>query len=378
VTGGRIVTASLILLLLAAGSLAFANGANDNFKGVATLFGAGAADYRRSLIWATATTLCGSLTAVLLAGRLLKAFSGRGLVAEALTADPHYLTAVALGAGATVLLATRVGLPISTTHALVGALVGAGAAAGSDVDLNRLGAAFFAPLLLSPVLAITATLCAYPLLRFARSRSGIAEETCVCLDTQSTAASPAGCGAAALQRVDSFNVTVDDAAVCRERFGENVPGVQAGSLLNGLHFLSAGAVGFARGLNDTPKIAALLLLGAAGANWQPLVLVGVLMAIGGIVSARRVAETMSHRITPMTHGQGLTANLATSAIVLAASGYGLPVSTTHVSCGALFGLGALTGEARWKTISQIVAAWIVTLPLAALCGAGCLAAVRMF
>jgi PiT family inorganic phosphate transporter len=89
------------------------------------------------------------------------------------------------------------------------------------------------------------------------------------------------------------------------------------------------------------------------------------MAIGGIVSARRVAETMSTKITAMNHGQGFTANVITGLVVIGASRMGLPVSTTHVSCGSLFGIGAITGRARLKTIGTILLAWTTTLPLAA-------------
>ena len=67
--------------------------------------------------------------------------------------------------------------------------------------------------------------------------------------------------------------------------------------------------------------------------------------MGGLLAARRVAETLSRKITPMNHSQGLTANLVTSLVVIGASRFGLPVSTTHVSCGSLFGLGAITGAA---------------------------------
>ncbi|MGH8562461.1 MAG: inorganic phosphate transporter, partial [Nevskiales bacterium] len=59
----------------------------------------------------------------------------------------------------------------------------------------------------------------------------------------------------------------------------------------------------------------------------------------------------------------------TSGMVLAASPLGLPLSTTHVSCGALFGIGAVTGQARWTTIASILLAWVITLPLAATLGA---------
>src|SRR5215212_10465958 len=76
------------LILTAVVMLAFANGANDNFKGVATLFGSGTTNYRRALIWANVTTLCGSVAAVFFAQQLLKKFSGRGLVSTELASHP--------------------------------------------------------------------------------------------------------------------------------------------------------------------------------------------------------------------------------------------------------------------------------------------------
>jgi PiT family inorganic phosphate transporter len=57
-------------------------------------------------------------------------------------------------------------------------------------------------------------------------------------------------------------------------------------------------------------------------------------------------------------------------MVLVASRFGLPVSTTHVSVGALFGIGAVNGSARWKTIAAIVLSWVLVLPLSALLSAG--------
>ncbi|MBV9125219.1 MAG: inorganic phosphate transporter, partial [Planctomycetes bacterium] len=138
-------------------------------------------------------------------------------------------------------------------------------------------------------------------------------------------------------------------------------------------YLSGGAVGFARGLNDTPKIVALLLAGEAGEAIAPnlgLALVAILMAVGGILNARRVAETMSRKITRMNPGQGFTANLVTSLLVASASRLGLPVSTTHVACGSLFGIGVVNRTARVKTILAILLAWVTTLPIGAALAAG--------
>jgi PiT family inorganic phosphate transporter len=126
-------------------------------------------------------------------------------------------------------------------------------------------------------------------------------------------------------------------------------------------------------LNDTPKIVALLLL------WKALdperfrgwgfFAVASAMAIGGLLNARRVAETMGKRITPMNHGQGFTANLTTAILVVLASVFGLPVSTTHVSVGSLFGIGLTTGQANYRTISAIVFSWLITLPCATIAAA---------
>jgi PiT family inorganic phosphate transporter len=357
------------ILLLVVLALAYANGANDNFKGVATLFGSGTTDYRGALLWATLATFLGSLTAVFLAGQLLKSFGGRGLVDGNLVTSSHYVNAVALGAGLTVLLATKVGMPVSTTHSLVGALVGAGWAAGSTINIGKLGLDFFAPLLTSPMLAMTATGLCYPVLHAARKRLGITEETCFCVGEQTVEVSLGLVPTDASQRIQQLSITLGNGVFCRRRYEGRVLGIEASAVLDRLHYLSAGVVSFARGLNDTPKIAALLLVAPQFGGFGGTLAVATLMAIGGLVSARQVAEVMSRKITPMNHGQGFAANLITSVIVIAASRLGMPVSTTHVSCGALFGIGTVTRQAQPRMIVTVLAAWVTTLPLAALLGA---------
>ena len=359
----------LVLIIACVVLLAYANGANDNFKGVATLAGSGTTDYRRALLWATSTTLLGSSAAVFLAGALLRTFSGQGLVDQTLTAEPLYATAVALATALTVLLATRLGMPISTTHALVGSLVGAGIAAGSSINLHQLGTSFFLPLLVSPMLALAITGLIYPLLSETRRRLGITTEACICIGREVVEVLPAPSQVVTLERIEDWTVRVDDPVTCQNHYQGSVLGIEADAALDRLHYLSAGVVSFSRGLNDTPKIAALLLLAPQISGSAGTALVGVAIAVGGLLSARQVAETMSTKITTMNHGQGLTANLITGLITIGASRYGLPVSTTHVSCGALFGIGAVTRQAQWSTIRQILTAWITTLPLGIALGA---------
>ncbi|MBI5757680.1 MAG: inorganic phosphate transporter [Planctomycetales bacterium] len=358
------------VLILAAMCLAYANGANDNFKGVATLFGSGTTTYRTALTWATVTTLLGSLAAVVLAQQLTTNFSGRGLVGDALVADPRFLAAVGLGSGGAVLLATRFGLPISTTHSLVGALVGAGWAAGSAINMGNLASAFVIPLLLSPLFSIAATLLCYIGLRTARNGLGICHETCFCIGGETVATSPVCCDSAIImQQAMELTASMGTTVTCRQRYAGRLVGIEVGRTIDGLHYLSSGVVSFARGLNDTPKIAALLLLlPAFSGGWSPLA-IGLAIAAGGLFGARRVAEVLSHRITSLNAGQGLTANILTGTIVIGASLIGMPVSTTHVSCGSLFGIGLATRQAHWKMIGTIVLAWITTLPAGALLGA---------
>ncbi|MEK6807028.1 MAG: inorganic phosphate transporter [Pseudomonadota bacterium] len=355
----------LMVGLLCVGLLAYANGANDNFKGVATLFGSGVSDYKKALNWGTAMTFAGSVAAVWLAASLVATFSGKQIVSPDTLALPGFATAVVMAAAATVLIATRIGAPISTTHALVGALLGAGfAAPESAINWSKVSASIFLPLAIGPLLAIASAMLLYPLLTRLRSALGITRETCVCVGNEWV---PQTNGTA----LGKISVVIENQQVCQERYSGAMFGVSAQTLLDRLHYLSAGLVSFARGVNDTPKIVALMLLAAplTGQGMGAFIGVGVVIALGGLLGAQRVAQTMSKKITAMNPGQGLTANLITSALVMVASPLGLPLSTTHVSCGALFGIGAVTRQARWKTIAGIFAAWLVTLPLAATLGA---------
>lgn len=302
------------LLLLAVGLVAYTNGANANFKGVASLYGSGTTTLRGALWWGTGTTLAGSLAALFLAEGLLKKFSGRGLVPDALVQSPDFIFAVALGAALTSLLATKLGFPVSTTHALVGALVGAGwAGSGSEVQLSALGKNFVYPLLFSPVVAVLVGGGIYLLLKLLRLAPDHRTRT-----------------------------------------------------LDALHYLSAGAASFARGLNDTPKMVALLLV-AQGFNvrWG-FVAIALTIALGALVDADKVAETLGKKVTDLNPGQGFAASLATAALVTTASLHSLPVSTTHVSVGALLGIGVTTRQAKWRKVVEILMAWVTTLPCAAL------------
>lgn len=359
---------SLVLgLFLATVFLAYSNGSNDNFKGVATLFGSNIIDYKRALWWATITTFAGSICSIFLAQELLNHFSGKGLVPDATAVSLQFLTAVALGAGLTVITASLTGFPISTTHSLIGALMGAGVmAVGSQVNFSVLGNKFVLPILFSPFIAIMLGSILYMVFRYIRIKGGINKEWCVCIgETEHVVPVTAGQERIRFQPLTAPTIALDSSENCNLRYSGNVIGIELQKIMDGLHFLSGGVVSFARGLNDTPKIMALLVGFQFLQIQYSMLIVAIAMAIGGLLSARRIAYTMSKKITTLTHGQGLSANLSTGALVIFASSLGMPVSTTHVAVGSLFGIGMITQQGNNNVISKIFIAWVLTLPVAA-------------
>jgi len=134
------------ILVIAALFVAFNNGANDNFKGFATVWGSGTLRYRPALALATIATVAGSLASLFLAEALLVQFSGKGLVPDVVASSPGFVTSVALGTAFTLFLATRLGLPVSTTHALIGGLIGTGLAQNTGaVNFAALFSTFLLP-----------------------------------------------------------------------------------------------------------------------------------------------------------------------------------------------------------------------------------------
>jgi PiT family inorganic phosphate transporter len=357
----------IALLVITVFWLAYSNGSNDNFKGVATLYGSDTASFTRALVWATLATVAGSLISLVAADKLLDVFSGKGLVPEALVGAPQLLVAVGSGSAMTVLLATRFGMPTSTTHALTGALLGIALITSyHGIPWSAMFQSVAGPLLLSPIIAVIATAISYVPLRRIRSAFGVTRQTCVCLE--STAPEPVHVQSDGSLVVTSSGLClrVDQVEHCVERYQGQIVGVDAQRVVDAVHYLSAGAVCFGRAVNDTPKIAALLFALQGKIPVEGLVLIAVGMTIGGLVHSRRVAETMSKQIADLNPGQGLTANIVTACLVLFASRWGLPVSTTHVACGSIFGIGVINRTCRWGTAAEIAAAWLTTLPLAAL------------
>jgi PiT family inorganic phosphate transporter len=281
------------------------------------------------------------------------------------------------------LIATRLALPVSTTHALVGSLVGAAVASYgmSGIGWSALGAKVAAPLVLSPLLSLLiALLFARGTRRLARAAPRTAD--CLCVESavaQELVWTAPGTAGILRSAAPTLSIVSGDSATCRT----TMPTAMRVTA-DGFHWLSSGAASFARGLNDAPKIVGLAI--AAGAltstsvaHMRPafFLLVTSGIVIGSLIAGLRVTRVLAEDVTPMSHSEGLAANLVTAMLVSVGAVHGLPMSTTHVSSGAIMGIGAERGSLNLPTARTIVAAWIVTLPAAALLGAVCYAAARM-
>jgi len=371
---------SSLLLFLAVLFLAFWNGANDVSKSVATLAGSGVSRLRSAVVWGSIWTAAGGVAAAFAATGLVQAFSGNGLIPA--MPDGHALPiAVAGGALLWVAFATRTALPVSTTHAITGALLGAGIAAvgWNGIAWPVLAANYAAPLLLSPLVSITLVFLAMPLTRVT---FGGLQRHCVCVEREcreevwgggTLAADPAtgvsplqSATVAAMTAVASTTIVTGTAHDCKAS-----PAVVARlNLMDGMHWLTAGATSFARGLNDAPKILGLGIAASATLGLSPtlaFILVAAAMVAGSLIAGLRVTETLACKVTTMAPAEGFAANLVSAAVVILASRLALPVSTTHVSSGAIIGLGLKRGRRNihWKTVREMIGAWVITVPVTA-------------
>lgn len=358
----------LVLVLVLA--LAFANGTNDVSKAIATLVGSGVTHYQTAIIWGTVWTVVGAGLSGVIATAMVKTFRS-GLLSSDVSASPAFAAAVLAGAMAWVLLASRAGLPVSTTHALTGAIVGAGLIAfGNDglvwsSILNKI----VLPLLLSPVLALALSFLLHPATRVLAGRW---EGTCLCLlpDARAVVSVDARGSTRTIVQTTAFGRPVASVPARCEQAG--LRGLTIG--LDSIHWLSSGLASLARGANDAPKIAAMLLLGSPLGFWVSTDLhvlsftcVALAMGMGSYLGGLRVTEVLAEKVIKMDHTEGLSANLTTSSLVLVSATLGLPVSTTHVSSSAIIGIGLLKGlrAVQWGTVRGMVLAWVVTLPASA-------------
>jgi len=298
--------------------LAFANGANDVGKSVESLvhLNQGGRISRRPLFWGGIFSGMGSVAAVLISGRLISVFTPQSILHVSF--DSSFVLAVLVAATLWVLAATFARIPVSTTHAILGAIIlqGIFLFGVSSLAWDFLALRVLLPLAGGPLV----TLIAVYLIEHVIRRPPVAK-----------------------------------------------PGNPRWTRLS--HWGSAAATAFARGVNDAPKMAVLgglfLVANSVEATWVPYSIVAVAVVVGSLVLGHRVAITLMRQAVPLDHGQRFRAGIATAALVSAGAFLGAPLSTTHMHAGATAGASGLKQSIR-SALRGMVLPWLVTLPAAGL------------
>jgi inorganic phosphate transporter, PiT family len=318
---------ALIVVVVVVTALAFdfTNGFHDTANAMATSIATGAFRPRTAVSIAACLNVLGAFLSV----EVAKTISG-GLVDEALI-NPVVIFAGLVGAILWNLLTWLLGLPSSSSHALFGGLIGATWVAGGvgAIDFTAVLNKIILPAVLAPVVAalvaVAATYLAYRVT--ARAEPGVTDR-----------------GFAIGQRI------------------------------------SASMVALAHGTNDAQKTmgvitltlitAGMLAPGAAPPFWVVLS-AGLAIGLGTYMGGWRIIRTLGRRVSDIQTVQGFTAETTSTAVILASSHLGLPLSTTQVCTGSIFGAGAgrRLASVHWGMAGRIALAWSFTLPSAAVVGA---------
>ncbi|MGM0982958.1 MAG: inorganic phosphate transporter [Pseudomonadota bacterium] len=395
----------IILACLFGFFMAWGVGANDVANAMGTSVGSRAITIKQAIIIAVIFEFLGAW----LAGGEVTDTIRKGIIdPELLQDDPQLLVygmlAALLAAGTWLLIASAKGWPVSTTHSIVGAIVGfaaAGLGAGA-VDWGAVGK-IAASWLVSPLLAGSIAFMIFKsvqhLIFEARDPFAAAKRYVpiyvflvgfiVAMVTLTKGLKHVGLdlgfGASFLVAA-IFGVTCLVLGVLRERrvsrvmrqtdqfgFGsvEQVFGV--------LMIFTACAMAFAHGSNDVANavgpLAAVISVvqsggdveGAALVPWWVLVLGGGGIVVGLVTYGHKVIATVGTGITELTPSRGFAATLSAATTVVLASGTGLPISTTHTLVGAVLGVGLARGMAalNLRVIGTIIMSWLITLPAGA-------------
>jgi inorganic phosphate transporter, PiT family len=317
----------LLLVGLIAVALAFdfLNGRNDAANSIATIVSTRVLAPRYAVAWAAFF----NFVAFLVFGLNVASTIGKGIISADAISDQVVFGAL-MGAISWNITTGYLGIPSSSSHALIGGLVGAGVAHVGihAIVWGGLGKTV-AAIVMSPMTGLALALLLVLVVSWAFAR-GI----------------PA--------RVDS--------------------------VFRRAQFVSASLYSLGHGGNDAQKtmgiIAALLaahsqLPGAFHIPFWVVVSCNGAMALGTLFGGWRIVRTMGSRITRLTPVQGVCAETAGSITLFIATGLGIPVSTTHTITGAIVGVGAArrASAVRWNVAQEIVVAWVITMPAAALIGA---------
>ncbi len=381
--------------------MAWAIGANDVANAMGTSVGSGALTIGSAIVVAAVFEFSGAFLA---GGHVTDTVRKGMLDMELVSPDTlKYGMLAALAAAGTLLVgATRYGLPVSTTHSIVGAIVGFGAVAIGPAAVNwgKVGQ-IVASWLTSPLLS---GVMAFMLFQFTRA---------VVLDKDDPIKQVRKVGpffffyvffiiglVTLFKGIKNLNLDLDLPQALAGSFALGLLGVAVGAFfLNRvegeavpgrrfsgvervfvvLQVLTACAVAFAQGSNDVanaigPLAAVVSVIQGGGEIMDKAPVAPWMLAIGGLgivvglaTWGYRVMETVGKKITELTPSRGFAASLAAATTIVLASRLGMPVSTTHTLVGAVLGVGLARGIGAidLRVVGNIILSWIATLPIAA-------------
>jgi len=318
------MTASLLVIVVLAVLFDYINGFHDTANAIATSVATRALRPAHAVAMAAAFNFIGAF-----AGTAVARTIGAGIVDETTTTQA-VVGAALIGAIAWNLITWRLGIPSSSSHALIGALIGATiiAAGVGALDIEGIVNKVLIPLVTSPLIGFA--------------------------------------GAFALMVALFWIFRRADRRPLARRFRR-------------LQLVSAGFMAFAHGSNDAQKTMGIITLALFSAGVidtvevppQVIVLSATAISLGTAAGGWRIMATMGHRVVELEPIHGFAAETTASTVIYTAAHFGMPVSTTHVISSAIMGVGTSKGAhgVRWGVARSILIAWIVTLPAAATFGA---------
>jgi len=312
---------ALIALILVALAFDFMNGLHDAANSIATIVTTRVLSPQLAVAWAAFF----NFVAFLFIGLHVAETIGKGIIDPAIV-DPSVIFGALAGASFWNVVTWYFGIPTSSSHALVGGLVGAGLAKGGpsaivSSGVIKTGVFIFAAPMLGMVMAI------------------------------------------AMVVLTSWSF-------------KPVAARTADSAFRRMQLLSSAAYSIGHGANDAQKTMGIItvLLFSTGylhgdfhVPWWVVIAAQIAMGLGTLMGGWRIVHTMGSKITRLTPHQGFCAETGGALMLFGATAFGIPVSTTHTITGCIMGVGAArrASAVRWGVAGNIVVAWILTIPVVA-------------
>jgi inorganic phosphate transporter, PiT family len=315
---------ALVVVIILAVAFDYINGFHDTANAIATSVATRALHPRHAILMATAFNFIGAF-----AGTAVAKTIGAGLVDEATTTQA-VVAAALLGAITWNLITWYLGLPSSSSHALIGGLLGATilAAGTGALKVDGLVSKVLVPMVSSPLIGFSGAfllmLALYWIFRNAKRKP--------------------------MARV-----------------------------FRRLQVISAGYMAFSHGSNDAQKTMGIITLALFAAGAIPtidvpfwvIVISATALSLGTAVGGWRIMRTMGHRVVELEPVHGFAAETTAATVLIGTAHLGMPVSTTHVISSAIMGVGSARGPkgVRWGVARRILLAWVITIPATALVAA---------